>query len=379
MHDGSEVPDSFDRPESGSQKAAKQVSDLLSSTELADALESEQFKKLLDNLPVAIVVGRITTEAERIVYANLAFEAMTGVDTVAVVGKSWSSLDAYREDEQPGLHLGKAILEGEEFLGTFRREAADTKLTLVEAYATVVETEDGAVRYRLAVIVDVTERELQHREELARAANEKDTLLKELQHRVRNSLQIITALVRLDARNARHGKTPDFDRIASRIEALSILYKTLLNDGNNQEVDLGEYLSGIASASMSSHAKEGIVLDLKVESCLVTISVAMATGLVVNEVMTNAFKYAFVGRPQGTIKLRCLRQDERCAIVISDDGVGLPAGVSWPPPNKISALIVQSLRENARTELEVHSKSGAGTAVAFAVPLVAPKAQNGHE
>jgi two-component sensor histidine kinase len=378
MNGSGEAADAPDRPESGSQEAAKQVGDLLSSTELADALESEQFKKFLDNLPVAIVVAKITAEPERIVYANLAFEVLGG-DPTATVGNTWSALDAYREDEKPNLNLGKAILEGEEFLGTFRREAVDARLTLVEAYATVIETEGGTERFRLAVLVDVTERELQHREELARAANEKDTLLKELQHRVRNSLQIVTALVRLEARNARQGKTPDFDRIASRIGALSVLYKALLNDGNKQEVDLGEYLSGIASASMSSHAKEGIVLDLKVESCMVTISIAMATGLVVNEVMTNAFKYAFVGRQQGTIKLRCLREGERCAILIGDNGIGLPSGVSWPPPNKISSLIVQSLRENARTEIEVHSKPGEGTAITFAVPLLAPKPQNGLE
>jgi PAS domain S-box-containing protein len=361
------------------QETAKQVGDLLSSTELAEAIESEHFKTFLDNLPVAIVVAKIAGEAERIIYANLAFESVSGGDAAGVVGKPWMVLDHYRHDENPELHLGKAVLEGEEFVGTFRREAIDAKLTLIEAYSTVIESASGAEQFRLVVLVDVTERELQHREDLIRATNERDGLLKELQHRVRNSLQIITALIRLDARNAREGKTPDFDRIASRIDALSVLYKVLLNDGNRQEVDLGEYLSGIASASMSSHAKEGIILDLKVESCIVSISVAMAVGLVVNEVMTNAFKYAFVDRERGTIKLRCVREDKQCSILIGDDGVGLPAGASWPPSNKISSLIVQSLRETARTEIHVHSKSEEGTEVIFAVPLLPSKSQNGHE
>jgi PAS domain S-box-containing protein len=370
MHEERELTGSLDHSKTGPEEAAKQVGELLSSTELAEVLENDHFKQFLDNLPVAIVVAKITAQGERIVYANLAFESLSGQTAAAVVGEPWAALDAYRDDEKPDLHLGKAILEGEEFLGTFRRDVGDTKLTLVEGYGTLIEPESGTERFRLVVLVDVTERELLQREEQARTAHEKDTLLKELQHRVRNSLQIITALIRLEARNAREGKTPNFERIASRIQALSALYEALSADEKGQRVDLGEYLSQIASAAMRSHAKEGVTLDLKVESCIVSINIAMPTGLVVNEVMTNAFKYAFAARERGTITLRCLREGERCSILIGDDGVGLPPGSSWPPPDKISTLIVQSLRENARTKIEVRSKFDEGTIVTFAVPIV---------
>ena len=225
-----------------------------------------------------------------------------------------------------------------ENLGTFRRAASDSKLTLVEAYATVIEPDSGVERFRLLVLVDVTERELLKREELARATQEKDTLLRELQHRVNNSLQIVKALIRLEARNAREGMTPNLDRIASRVQALSALYDALSVDHKGQEVDLGEYLSQIASAAMRSHAKEGVVLDLKVESCMVSINIAMPTGLVVNEVMTNAFKYAFAGRESGTITLRCLREDQRCSILIGDDGVGPPPTPLGPHGTKSAPL-----------------------------------------
>jgi PAS domain S-box-containing protein len=368
---GAAIPD---RSTVNAAATAKQVDELLSSAELTAALENEHFKKFLDNLPVAIVIAEITAGGERIAYVNLAFAALGGCAAAGMINEPWSALDAYRDEQHPDRHLGKAILEEEEFLGTFLLEAVDTKLTLVEAYATVIEPESGNPRFRLAVLVDVTERELQQREELARTAQEKDTLLRELQHRVRNSLQIITALIRLEARNARAGKTPNFDRIASRIEALSVLYKVLSADEKGREVDIGEYLSEIASAAMRSHAKEGIVLDLKVESCRVSVNVAMPAGLVVNEVMTNAFKHAFVSREGGTIRLRCLREEDRCSVLIGDNGAGLPPGTSWPPPGKISTLIVQSLRENARTEIRVHSKLGEGTAVTFAVPVIPPKA-----
>jgi PAS domain S-box-containing protein len=350
-----------------SSETAKQVDDLLSSPELAEALENEHFKRFLDQVPVAIVIGKPGSGEEKIAYVNNAFEVLTGRSAASVVGEEWSVLDQYQREHQPELRLGQAILNGEEFLGTFRRAATDTKLTLVEAYATTIDREDGPGHFRLVVLVDVTDRELLYREESERYARDKDTQLKELQHRVKNSLQIITALVRLEARNAREGKTVDFDSIASRIQSLSLLYDALSGNSNGQEVDVGEYLSKIASAAMSSYAKEGIVLDLKVESCMTSVNVAMPTGLVVNEIMTNAFKHAFSGRERGTITVRCLRHNDLCSITVADDGVGLQPAL-WPPPGKISTLIVQSLVENAKANPQIHSEPGRGTKVTFTVP-----------
>jgi len=131
----------------------------------------------------------------------------------------------------------------------------------------------------------------------------------------------------------------------------------------SQEIDLGIYLSEVASAVMRSHAVEGIRLDLKVDSYSVSVNVAMPTGLVVNELLTNALKHAFVGRNNGTITLRCLVDDKGCRVVVADDGVGLPPGVEWPRRGKLGALIVQSLRDNAKAGLEVDSTAGKGTRV----------------
>jgi two-component sensor histidine kinase len=96
----------------------------------------------------------------------------------------------------------------------------------------------------------------------------------------------------------------------------------------------------------------------------------MPTGLVVNEIMTNAFKYAFSGRESGTVMVHCLRQGNSCSVLVADDGVGFPPDYTWPPSGRISALIVQSLRENAKADLRVES-SGRGTAISFAVPVLA--------
>jgi two-component sensor histidine kinase len=91
----------------------------------------------------------------------------------------------------------------------------------------------------------------------------------------------------------------------------------------------------------------------------------MPIGLIVNELLTNAFKYAFNGRGTGTITLRCLHEDGRTyRIVVADNGLGLPEGTQWPAPGKLSALIVQTLRENTQdATLVVDTAPGAGTRV----------------
>ena len=128
-------------------------------------------------------------------------------------------------------------------------------------------------------------------------------------------------------------------------------------------VDLGIYLSQIASAVMKAHAVEGIRLDLKVDTWPVSINVAMPTGLVVNEVLTNALKHAFVGRPGGTITLHSLVDARGCEVSIADDGVGLPPGTSWPTSGRLGSLIVQSLRQNVGAKLEVTSSPETGLRV----------------
>ncbi|MFC7538466.1 ATP-binding protein [Siccirubricoccus deserti] len=108
-------------------------------------------------------------------------------------------------------------------------------------------------------------------------------------------------------------------------------------------------------------------------------NVAMPAGLVVNELLTNALKHAFVGRDGGTITLHSLIDATGCTVVVADDGNGLPDGVEWPRSGRLGALIVQSLRQNARARLDVESALGEGTRVTirFSRAAAAPQTAAG--
>jgi PAS domain S-box-containing protein len=341
---------------------ADQVGELLSSPEMAKAVESDEFKRFLDHVPIAIVISWRVKDEQRIVYANLAFEGLTGQPVAEIDGQSWSILDSFTHEDEPTLTLGKAVASGEDFLGTFRAEPPGGKPILAQAYASLIEGDNGVESYRIAALVDVSDRERSQRDEFERQIRDKDLLLKELQHRVKNNLQLITALIRLEARAAQRGDTVDLDRLAGRIDTLSLLYQALSVDHWGSIVDLGPYLSDIASASVRAHATNGVALDLKVSYCPVSINVAMPVGLLVNELLMNTFKHAFDGRDKGTISVECLCEDEdRYRIVFADDGIGFPSGISWPAPGKLGALILQTLRENTRQlNFQVVSEPGEG-------------------
>lgn len=340
--------------------APKRSEALLETPHLAGALRSDQFKSFLDHVPVAIAVSELL-RAERIVYVNQEFERLSGQAEEDLTGKVWAALSGSASAAGDDRELSDAIADDQDYIGTFTIAAsAPVKL---DAWSNVIRDDAGRPAFRLVALAEVRER-ADDEEELEQLIREKDTLLRELQHRVKNNLQMITALIRLEGRALpNQAVATSFDRLAGRIEALALLYRSLSGEAGADSVDLGTYLSEVASAVMRAHAVEGIRLDLKVDSWPVLLDVAMPAGLVVNELLTNSLKHAFEGRDGGTITLHCIVGERGCEVTVADDGKGLSGDQKWPTAGKMSALIVKSLEENAGARIQCTSAPGEGMRV----------------
>lgn len=347
----------------GDQEEFAPVEKLLAATDLAGTLGNDQFKRFLDRIPLAIVIADLK-DGDRIVYANPMFQKLSGHLAEDIRGKPLTVLRGKGDGKSVGRDIGRALVEESERVGTFYVETLNSEPVLVDAYSYVIDDDRNDRPYRLVALVDIRGYVSAASEELEHRIRDKDTALRELQHRVKNNLQIITALIRLEARNVPSGTPREpFDRLAGRVESLALLYSLLSADDQSKDVDLGVYLSQIASAVMSTHAVEGIRLDLRIEPYPVSVNVAMPTGLVVNELLTNALKHAFGDRKSGTVTLHSLLHKDGYRVMVADDGVGLPAGVEWPKPGGLGVLILDTLRENARAEIEVQSSPGEGTRI----------------
>jgi PAS domain S-box-containing protein len=338
------------------------VQQLLDTPDLAEALGSDRFKQFLDNIPIAIAVSELIP-SEHIIYVNVEFERLSGLGATEVQGKPWSFLPGQAAANDDSRELSDAIAEEQDYIGTFLIEHEVANVT-VDAWSNIIDGDDGNPVFRLIALADASRRGETDLEEFEQRIREKDVLLNELQHRVKNNLQMITALIRMESRRIPGDAHANrFDRLAGRVEALSLLYRSLSDEGSGDTIDLGIYLSQIASTVMRAHAVEGIHLDMQVDTWPVSINVAMPTGLVVNELLTNALKHAFEGREGGTITLHSLVDETGCRVLVGDDGIGLAKDATWPKVGKLGAMIVQSLRQNAKADIEVHSEPGKGVQV----------------
>lgn len=324
-------------------------------------VDDDQFRRFFDAMPMAIVIAAMAA-TEAIVYANPAFAQLSGQDLAEIAGKPWSSLHGL-DPSQPGRTLGQSIMEANDWVGTFALAPVEGNCATVDAYVSVIVDDDDHPAFRLAVLVAVGDGKAMDRGEIDEIIREKDSIILEIQHRVKNNLQMITAIIRAEARNNNNIDTDTLSRLEGRVRSIQIVYKLLSDFSRSDEIDLGVYLSEIASSVMHAHAVEGIRLDLKVDTYPVSVNVALPTGLVANELLTNALKHAFSGRDGGIITLHSLSDAKGCRVIIADNGIGLPEGVEWPKRGKMGALIVRSLRQNAKADLQVESTPGKGTRV----------------
>ena len=177
----------------------------------------------------------------------------------------------------------------------------------------------------LLAIEDVTERVRLEREHAA--AHERiGMLLQELTHRVKNSLQIIAAMVSIEARSHKSGEgKAALERVSHRIDALGQLYSKLSKADTVEAVDAATYLDELCRDLIASvHKEDGtsIVLKTDIESELLPTDRAIPIGLIVNELVTNAVKYAFPSETKGTVMVTLKRVPGELRLTVADDGQG---------------------------------------------------------
>jgi len=178
----------------------------------------------------------------------------------------------------------------------------------------------------LVAIEDITERARLEREN-AVAQERIGMLLQELTHRVRNSLQIISSMVMMEARSHKSGEgKAALERVSHRITALGQLYSKLSQANTFEAVEAASYLDELCRDLIASVHKEGdtsVVLKTEIESELLPTDRAIPVGLIVNELVTNAIKHAFPGGTKGTVTVTLKRAPGELRLTVADDGPGL--------------------------------------------------------
>ncbi|MDP1826966.1 MAG: PAS domain S-box protein [Archangium sp.] len=319
----------------------------------------EQFRLAIEAAPNGMM---LVNEEGTIVLVNQQIEQLFGYTRDELIGRSVDELlparfrhghDGSRRSffAQP---RARPMGAGRELFG-LRKDGREVP---VEIGLSPLQTARGVLV--LSSIVDITER--RHARELLQASlTETETLLKELHHRAKNNLQLIASL--LDLASAAPG--PDVLReCRDRINSIALVHEKLYQSGTFAKIELSDYLRTLSEQVTFAWTRpEGAPIDVRIEAedIFLPLDRAIPCGLVINELLTNAFKHAFPGARGGTVWVRAVREGARLHLSVEDDGVGMAQGVGRA--GHIGLELVHALARQLRGEL--HFGGGRGTHVSL--------------
>ncbi|MHB8055581.1 MAG: sensor histidine kinase [Candidatus Aminicenantales bacterium] len=233
----------------------------------------------------------------------------------------------------------------------------------------------GGARYHQAIIRDISERK-RAEARIMDALREKEVLLREIHHRVKNNMQVISSLLRLQA-----AKFPDpevreaFQESQGRIRSMALVHEKLYGTKDLSRIDFADYLKSLTSSVFASHQVGGrIALQLDLEKTYLDINAAIPCGLIVNELILNAFKHAFPNNREGRILVE-LRENENemIRLTVRDDGIGLAEGIEPGRSESLGFQIVSLLASQLEGRIDIRREAGTTISLRFKTPTYADR------
>ncbi|QKQ73784.1 PAS domain S-box protein [Nostoc sp. TCL240-02] len=204
---------------------------------------------------------------------------------------------------------------------------------------------------------------------LKNALAEKEVLLKEVHHRVKNNLQIVSSLLQLQSQTL---KDPEAIKVLrenqNRIESISLIHKNLYTSANFGQIDVADYISNLAASLLISYQiwPNRITLETNIDSVNLNVDQAIACGLVINELISNALKHAFPNQQVGTISIALRNINNNIEMTIQDNGIGLPDNLDWTNTDSLGLSLVYDLvTEQLEGNITLERNHGTGFKIKF--------------
>jgi PAS domain S-box-containing protein len=327
----------------------------------------ERFRQVVESAPSAMVminqrgaIEMVNAQAERVF--GFGRDEMLGQSIEMLVpqrfrGKHPALRGAFFHDPQ-----SRPMGAGRDLYG-LKKDGGEFP---VEIGLNPIETDEGTMV--LSAIVDVSDRK--HKEaSIQTALKEKDILLSEIHHRVKNNLQIVHSLLDLQSGNVTDLVALGLMRESqNRILSMALIHQTLYESKDFARVDFGKFLDALVPTLVTSYgvAADRCTLTIDAQEVLLPINAAIPSGLLVNELITNALKHAFPQDRIGTINIHLASEaDARVLLAVSDDGVGIPDGFDIAGATTLGLQLVTLLVDQLGGELEVHRANPTRFSVRF--------------
>ncbi len=341
--------------------ARKQIGDELKRSE-------DTYQAIFNSVNDGIVIMDI--ETGRSVDVNDAMCRMFGISR-----ETAASID------YPALIAANHKLTREEAMQQFREIASGPKLLMEQVrgpdgkqFWVEVSLKYGRIRGNervIAVVRDVTER-MRTEEQIRASLKEKEVMLKEIHHRVKNNLQVISSLLSIQSRylaDPRDAKL--FQESQDRVKSMALVHEKLYQSSDIASIDFSSYIERLVTNLFRSYSGNNgnVNLHMDIKDIFLNVDTAVPCGLIVNELVTNALKYAFPGGRDGTVTVSMRIEGDCYVLEVSDDGVGMAAGFDIEKSQSLGLQLVTMLASQIDGKIKTDTSKGTRYTITFRKPV----------
>ncbi len=319
--------------------------------------ESEsRFRSVFENAAVGICSASLDG---RMLTVNRSFSEITGYSRDELLCLRFQDITA--EDAEGYAKDIERLLAGSAVSVTSEKRYRNKKKAVLWVNETVSLVKDagGAPRYFIGFIEDVTEKK-QSAQAIESSLREKELLLKEVHHRVKNNLQVISSLLNLQLNSIRD----PFDKVLfresqDRIRSMALIHEKLYQSEDFGSISFSSYLGSLVSTLFHTYSLTNVEHVVNAEDIRLPLDTAIPCGLITNELVANSLKHAFPADRRGTITVTFRRrEDRRLELEVRDDGVGLPKGFDKSKSETLGLQLVRILSDQLKASFELTSDNG---------------------
>jgi PAS domain S-box-containing protein len=327
-------------------------------------MESEKYyKTIFENTGTATI---IVEEDSTVSLVNTQFENLYGMKWENIDGKlKWTDMVTSEHLSKMWKYHKLRRLNPNSVPRNYEFDLVDSEGNIKNIFVTVAiipGTSKSLVSLQDISYSKMTENKLKT------SIKEKDTLLREIHHRVKNNLQIISSLLNLQSRYIKDSEALDvFTESQNRVRSMAIVHEKLYKSDNISKIDFAEYINDLASNLFYNYNIEPnkLTINTNIENIFFDVDTSIPCGLIVNELLTNCVKHAFPGDKTGHINIDVENNEGNYTLNVSDDGVGFPETIDYKNTDTLGLQLVTNLVNQLNGTIEIKNNDGTNIKIKF--------------
>jgi len=320
----------------------------------------------IENTPLAVIEWSPNFE---VTSWNRSAELIFGYSATEVINRHAMDLivpSTTKKEQQEVIELLK-LGQGGTF-STNENNTKDGRIIHCEWYNTPLVDNKNKVFGVASLVLDISDRK-QAEEQLKASLKEKNTLIDEIHHRVKNNMNVVLSLLKLQANNIEDNQIKEILKESqNRVYAMSAVHEMLHGSEDLSKIYLTTYLSKITTNIFQTYSvnTDKVKLNSTIEKAQIGLNQAYPLGLIISELISNSLKYAFPKDKQGEVNVSMKKLNQELHLTVMDDGVGMPDGFDWKNSNTLGLKLVRTLVENQLDgSLNVESNNGTKFTIKF--------------